>query len=92
MYSLDEFIRAYDKDHTVRKAIAACLTENMTKEVAIETLANDLQRRLYRYIDYDENLSIDDGSNIARAFTKEIERILAEYFVEEKNQEGMEYV
>ena len=80
MYTLDEFIRTNDKDNKVKNAIASCLTENMTKEVAVETLASDLQVKLYGYILKNDDLSIDDGSNVRRAFTKEIEKILSDYF------------
>lgn len=80
MYSLDEFIRKNDTDNTVKKAIAKCLTENMDKEVAMDILAHDLQKRLYNFIFDTEELSIDDGSNVQRDFIKTIKDILSEYF------------
>ena len=79
-YTLDGFIRENDKEGKVKKAIVDCLTENMTKEVALDTLANDLQKRLYGYIWSSDDLDIDDGSNVQRDFIKEIRNILAEYF------------
>ena len=79
-YSLDNFIRENDTDNKVKKAIADCITENITKEIAIDTLAYDLQKRLYDFIDDSENLWIDDGSNVQRDFTKAIVNILTEYF------------
>lgn len=80
MYSLDSFIRENDTDNKVKKAIVDCITENMTKEIAIDTLAHDLQKRLYDFIDDNEDLWIDDGSNVRRDFTKTIVNILTEYF------------
>ena len=71
-YSIDEFIRKHDKEGNVKKAIADCLTQNMTKEVALDILAHDLQVRLYDYIWSDPDLNIDDGSNVRSDFTKEI--------------------
>ena len=52
----------------------------MTKEVALDILANDLQKRLYDYIWSSDDLDIDDGSNVQRDFIKEIRNILGEYF------------
>ena len=78
-YSLDNFIRENDTDNKVKKAIADCITENITKEIAIDTLAHDLQKRLYDFIN-SEDLWIDDGSNVQRDFTKTIINILTEYF------------
>ena len=80
MYSLDKFIRKNDSDNKIKTAIADCITENMTKEIAIDTLAEDLQIRLYDFISDSEDLSIDDGSNIRRDFTNAIRNILLEYF------------
>ena len=79
-HTLDGFIRENDKENKVKKAIIECLTENMTKEVALDILANDLQKRLYDYIWHSDDLYIDDGSNVQRDFIKEIKRILGEYF------------
>lgn len=79
-HTLDGFIRENDKENKVKKAIVECLTENMTKEVALDILANDLQKRLYDYIWSSDDLDIDDGSNVQRDFIKEIRRILGEYF------------
>lgn len=79
-HTLDGFIRENDKENKVKKAIVDCLTENMTKEVALDILANDLQKRLYDYIWSSDDLDIDDGSNVQRDFIKEIRNILGEYF------------
>ena len=73
MYSLDSFIRENDTDNKVKKAIADCITENMTKEIAIDTLVNDLSKRLEGYL-------FDDGSNLLRGFERDIKNILTEYF------------
>lgn len=80
MYSLDDFIRKNDTEYKVKKAIIDCLVKNMTEEVAIEILSNDLQKRLYDFIYTNEELSIDDGSNVERDFKKTIKDILLEYF------------
>ena len=73
MYSLDSFIKKNDTDNKVKKAIADCITENMTKEIAIDTLVNDLSKRLEGYL-------FDDGSNLLRDFERDIKNILTEYF------------
>ena len=52
----------------------------MTKEIALDTLAEDIQKRLYDFIYDSEELDIDDGSNVKRDFTKAIRNILSEYF------------
>lgn len=80
MYSLDDFIRKNDANNKIKMAIADCISENITKEIAIDVLAEDLQTRLYEFIDGSETLSIDDGSNIRRDFTNSIRSILLEYF------------
>ena len=80
MYSLDRFIRENDTDGKVKEAIVNCLVENMTKEIALETLANDLQKRLYDFIFDSETMDIDSGGNVERAFTATILTILEEYF------------
>lgn len=80
MYSLDRFIRENDTDGKVKGAIVNCLVENITKEIALETLANDLQKRLYDFISDSETMDIDSGSNVERAFTATILTILEEYF------------
>ena len=72
-YSLDNFIRENDTDNKVKKAIADCITENMTKEIAIDTLVNDLSKRLEGYL-------FDDGSNVLRDFERDIKNILTGYF------------
>ena len=90
-YSIDEFIRKHDKEDNVKKAIADCLTQNMTKEVALDILAHDLQARLYDYIWSDPDLNIDDGSNVRSDFTKEIKNILSNYF-DSKNQTNKEAI
>ena len=79
-YSLDEFIRKNDTDDKIKMAIMDCITENMSRELAIDILAEDLQIRLYEFIDSSEVLSIDDGSNVRRDFTNAIRTILSEYF------------
>lgn len=56
MYSIDEFIRKNDTNNKIKNAIADCLVENMTKEVALDILANDLQKRLYDFIYDSEEL------------------------------------
>lgn len=80
LYTLDRFIRENDTENEVKKAIINCLVENMNKEIAIDALSNDLQERLYDFIYVSEELDIDDGSNIKRAFTDTIKDILTEYF------------
>ena len=80
MYTIDEFIRKNDIENNVKRAIANWLTENITKEVALDVLANDLQVRLYDFIYDSEDLDIDDGSNVRRDFIKAIKDILTEYF------------
>lgn len=80
MYSLDKFIRENDTDGKVKEAIVSCLMGNMTKEIALDTLANDLQKRLYDFISDSETMDIDSGSNVERAFTSAILTILKEYF------------
>lgn len=77
---LDEFIRKNDTDGKIKKAIGDCITENMTKEIALDILANDLQIRLYDFIFHSEELDIDDGSNVQRDFIRAIRDILSEYF------------
>lgn len=79
-YSLDEFVRKNDKEEKIKNAIANCLIENMTKEVALDILADDIQKRLYDFIWSSDELDIDDGSNIRRDFVKAIKNILEEYF------------
>lgn len=79
-YSLDEFVRKNDKEGKVKNAIANCLIENMTKEVALDILSDDIQKRLYDFIWSSDELDIDDGSNIRRDFVKAIKSILEEYF------------
>ena len=86
MYSIDEFIRKYDTDGKVKNAIAECIAENMTKKIAIDVLANDLQVRLYNFIDGTENLEIDDGDNVQRDFIKSIKDALSEYFIKPENK------
>lgn len=80
MYTLDGFIRENDTENEVKKAVVNCLVKNMTKEIAIDVLSNDLKERLYGYIYDSEEISIDGGSNVERAFTETIRDILAEYF------------
>lgn len=78
--TVSEFIQANDKENKVKKAIADCITENMTKEIALDVLSEDIQKRLYDFISYDEELDIDNGDNTKRIFTKAIRDILSEYF------------
>ena len=80
MYTIDEFIRKNDTENNVKRAVANCLIENMTKEVTLDVLSNDLQVRLYDFIYDSEDLDIDDGSNVRRDFIKAIKDILTEYF------------
>lgn len=80
MVYIDTFIRKYDKENKVKKSIVDCLTENMTKEVALDVISSDLQKRLYDFIWDSEDLDIDDGSNVRIGFTKAIKDILSEYF------------
>jgi len=80
MYSLDDFIRENDTENKVKKAVINCLVKNMTEDVAIDILSNDLQKRLYDFIYSSEELDIDDGSNVERDFKKTIKDILFEYF------------
>lgn len=80
MYSLDEFIRENDTEGKVKKAIIDCLVKKMKKEEAINILSHDLQKQLYDFIYVSEELSIDNGSNVERDFTKTIKDILTEYF------------
>lgn len=80
MITLDSFIRDYDVDNTVKQAVADCICKNITEPVAIDVLAADLQKRLYKFIWVNDDLDIDDGSNVERDFKKEIENILKEYF------------
>ena len=55
------------------KDVRMAIIENMTKEIAIDILSQDLSKRLEDYL-------FDDGSNVQRDFTKAIENILTEYF------------
>ena len=80
MYSMSDFIRKHDNDNKVKNAIADCIVKNMTKEVALDVLAEDMQKRLYDFIFSSEDLDIDDGSNVKRDFTKAIKDVLSEYF------------
>lgn len=80
MTTLVDFISQYDTDNTVKKAISNCICGNITKSVAIDALALDLQKRLYQYIWSNDDLSIDDGNNVEIGFREEIIDILTEYF------------
>ena len=79
-YTLSEFIRKNDKENKIKNAVANCISENMTKEIALDVLSEDIQKRLYDFIYNSEELDIDDGSNIRRDFIKAIRNILSEYF------------
>lgn len=80
MQSLYDFIRKNDTDDKIKMAIADCITKNISKEIAIDVLAENLQTKLYDFIDGSEMLSIDAGSNIRIDFTNAIKSILSEYF------------
>ena len=79
-YDLGRFIQRHDTDGNIKKAIANCISENMTKEISLDLLSNDLQKTLYSFIWENENLDIDDGSNVERDFTQAIKDVLLEYF------------
>ena len=89
MYSLDKFIRENDTDGKVKESIASCLVKNMTKGIALDTLASDLQKRLYDFIFDSETMDIDSGSNVERAFTTTILTILEEYFYNQKSEKDI---
>ena len=76
IYCQKRIVRKNDKEGKVKNAIADCLMDNMTKDVALDILSNDLQERLYDFIYESEELSIDDGSNVRRNFTYVIRNIL----------------
>jgi hypothetical protein len=80
MKQIDEVIREYDTDGVIKKSICEAISKNMTNELAIESLASDLQVRLYGYIFASDALSIDDGTNVERDFREAIKEILKEYF------------
>lgn len=84
--TLDSFIRENDKEGKIKNAISSCIMENMTKEVALNTLANDLQKRLFDFIYKSSDLDIDDGSNVERDFKDAILEILKEYFKETSHE------
>ena len=87
MLSIDEFIKLYDKDNKVKFAIIECLSENMTKEVALDILTNDLRKHLYKFL-------YDTGSNIERDFINTIKDVLADYFskvIENNNDNSFIY-
>lgn len=79
-YDLGRFIQKHDTDGNIKKSIANCISENMTKEISLDLLSNDLQETLYGFIWENENLNIDDGSNVERDFTQTIKDVLLEYF------------
>lgn len=79
-YDLVSFIQKHDTEGNIRKSIANCISENMTKEISLDLLSNDLQKKLYSFIWDNENLDIDDGSNVERDFTQAIKDVLLEYF------------
>ena len=79
-YDLDRFIQKHDTEGKIKKSIANCISENMTKEISLDLLSNDLQETLYSFIWENENLNIDDGSNVQRDFTNAIKDVLLEYF------------
>lgn len=70
--TLDSFIRENDKEGKIKNAISSCIIKNITKEVALDTLASDLQKRLYDFIFVSSDLDIDDGSNVERGFKNAI--------------------
>jgi len=79
-YDLGRFVQKHDTDGHIKKAIANCISENMTQEISLDLLSNDLQKTLYSFIWENENLDIDDGSNVERDFTQAIKDVLLEYF------------
>ncbi|WP_143322728.1 hypothetical protein [Clostridium sp. HBUAS56010] len=80
MYTLTDFIKDFDNDNKVKKSISNCITQNMNKDIALEVLSQDLEEKLYEWIEYNDDLDIDDGSNVRRDFKKAIVDILSEYF------------
>ena len=80
LYSLVDFIKKYDDDNAVKRAISDCITNSIDKKIALDLLAQDLQERLYEFIWDNEDLDIDDGSNVKRDFKKAIVAVLSEYF------------
>lgn len=79
-YTINDFIKKHDRENTVHTAIANILTANINFDVAIDILAEDLQKHLYEYINTNDDMSIDDGSDIQRHFTNEIKHVLSQYF------------
>jgi hypothetical protein len=80
MYTLTDFIKEFDGDNTVKKSISNCIAKNMNKDIALELLSLDLQEKLYELIWDNDDLGIDDGSNVKRDFKKAIVKTLSEYF------------
>ena len=80
MRQVDEVIRDYDTEGIIRKSICEAVSRNMTKELAIDSLATDLQKRMYDFIFFSDDMSIDDGSNVERGFREAVKTILLEYF------------
>ena len=80
MYSLVDYIREFDGDNMVKKSISNCIANNMNKNIALELLSQDLQERMYEFIWDNDDLDIDDGSNVKRDFKKAIVAVLSEYF------------
>lgn len=80
MYTLEDFISKFDINGEIKKSIGTCISNNMTKEIAIDMLVDDLQKRLYDFIWESNDLDIDDGSNVERGFKDAIKIILTEYF------------
>lgn len=78
--SITEFICKHDTEHKVRNAIIDVLATNLTKDITLDIIAEDLQKHLYEYIDSNDDLEIDNGDNIRRDFTNEIKHILGKYF------------
>ena len=77
-YDLGRFIEKHDTDGSIKESIANCISENMTKEISLDLLSNDLQETLYSFIWENENLDIDDGSNVERDFTQAIKDVVKE--------------
>lgn len=83
MYLIKEFIQQYDKDGKITNAISECLTENMTTELALDTLTYDLQKHLSLY--FCEKYAINMDETMCADLTNEIKHVLSTYFEMLKN-------
>lgn len=77
--TIGDFIKLYDSDNKIKESIVNCLSENITREFAIDLLAKDLQTRLYDFIKASEECNIDSGSSVYFAFLQEIKMTLNKY-------------